>query len=71
VIHPTSRWCAFEAAYRREAWRQLSYREALSLFEALWAEARELDPRLGEDWREALAADLALARAINGLPPTA
>lgn len=71
MIQPTRRWRAFQAAYRREAYRQLSYREALSLFEALWAEARELNPQLGEDWRTELAANIAVARAINGLPPTA
>lgn len=71
MIRPTQRWREFEAAYRREAYRHLSYREALSLFEALWAEACELDPRFGEDWREDLATDIAVARGINGLPPTA
>jgi len=32
-------------------------------------EARLLRPDLGLDWRDDLAPDLAVARALNGLPP--
>ena len=69
MIRPTARWKDFEANYRREAYRDLSFREALSIFEAMWVHARKLNPRLGEDWRADLQASIAVARALNGLPP--
>lgn len=60
-----------EARYQREAFRGLSYLEALATYAALWAEARALRPDMGFDWLEDLKPDLAVARAVNGLPPTA
>ena len=71
MIQPTGRWREFEARYRREARRDLGYREALAIFEALWAHAREINPRLGDEWREDLQADIDTARALHGLPPAA
>jgi hypothetical protein len=59
----------FEAEYERTAFAGLSYADALARFAALWSEARALTPSLGDDWAEDLAADLAIARAVNGLPP--
>lgn len=59
----------YEDRYAREACRGVSYHDALELYAALWAEARQLNPALGEDWREDVAAALAVARAANGLPP--
>jgi len=61
MIPQSRRLEQFEAAYQREAFRDLSYQQALELFSALWAEARALNPDIG--------ADLAVARAVNGLPP--
>ncbi len=59
----------FEDRYARDAYRGVSYHDALELYVALWAEARQLNPALGANWQEDLAADLAVARAANGLPP--
>lgn len=69
MIRDTQRLRDFEARYRREAFRNLTYEEALAIFEALWIEACQLNPDFGDDWREDLEADFALARALNGLPP--
>ena len=69
MIESSGQLDAFEAAYQRTAYAGLSYQEALALFAALWAEARALNPSLGDDWAEDLAPDLAVARAVNGLPP--
>ncbi len=71
MIESSRRLDDFEAAYQRTAYADLTYQEALARFAALWAEARALNPRLDEDWLEDLAADLAVARAVNGLPPGA
>ena len=60
-----------EARYQREALRGLYFPQALAIFSALWAEARTLRPDLGSDWLEDLEPDLAVARAVNGLPPSA
>lgn len=60
-----------ERRFERETLAGLSYPEALRLFGALWAEALLLNPQMGDDWQEDLAPDLAIARAVNGLPPSA
>lgn len=73
MIQPTRRLAELEARYGREAFRDWSYADALELFAALWAEARALPgaaPRHA-DWRADLEPDLAIARAVNGLPPRA
>ena len=70
MIRANARWKEFEARYRREAHRDLSFGEALRAFEAMWAHARKLNPRLGEDWREDLEPTIAAARTLNGLPPS-
>ncbi len=57
--------------YEREALVDLSYDAALQRFAALWAEARELGVVASEDWLTDLEPDLAIARALNGLPPSA
>ena len=69
MIVSSKRLDEFEAAYQREAFASLTYEDALRRFAALWAEARVVSPNLGQDWRRDLEADLAVARAINGLPP--
>jgi len=60
----------FESRYAREAYRTLSYEQALALFTALWVEARVLNPDVGHDWKYDLEPDLAVARAVNGLSPS-
>ncbi len=47
----------------------LTYAQALERYERLWRHARSLRPDIGSDWQDDLQADLAVARAINGLPP--
>jgi len=69
MIRRPKRLEELERRYQREAFRDLTYKEALRLFTALWMEARELNPDIGTDWREDLEPDLAVARAVNGLPP--
>ena len=72
MIHPTRRLAEAEAQYGRDAFRHLTYTDALDLFAALWAEARTVQgAALGADWRADLEPDLAIARAVNGLPPKA
>lgn len=69
VIESSRRLDEFEAAYQRTAFADLTYEQALARFAALWAEARSLNPAIGADWSLDLAPDLAVARAVNGLPP--
>jgi hypothetical protein len=59
----------FEARYDRETRQADSPESALRRFAALWAHARLLNPGLGTDWEADLAADRAIARAVNGLSP--
>jgi hypothetical protein len=49
----------------------MTFEDAVVRFAALWAEAKALRPDLGADWEADLAPDLAVARASNGLPPSA
>lgn len=71
MIRNPERLAELDARHERETLRDLTYPQALARFAALWAHARLLNPTLGEDWREDLEADLAVARAVNGLPPSA
>lgn len=71
MINATQQLRELESRYGREAFRDFPYAAALDLFTALWVEARALDAAFGSDWQEDLAADRAVARALNGLPPAA
>ncbi|HUP00863.1 MAG TPA: hypothetical protein VM737_05000 [Gemmatimonadota bacterium] len=57
-----------DARYEREAFRGLSYEDALRRFTALWVWASEINPGLGADWLEDLEPDLSIARVLNDLP---
>lgn len=48
----------------------MTYEVALKRFAALWAEARALGIDARDDWLADLEPDLAIARALNGLPPS-
>lgn len=69
MLERTERLDALDRRWERRAYGELDFSRALARFAALWQEAVELrdDPRAG--WREDLDADLAVARAVNGLPP--
>jgi hypothetical protein len=54
---------------QQEALQGLTYAQALERFAALWAEARALGASGRVDWETDLEPDLAVARAVNGLPP--
>lgn len=69
MLADTPRLRRFEADYQRGCYGSFSFREALARYELLWSEARFLNPDLGSTWTESLQDDLAVARAINGLPP--
>lgn len=69
MIEETKRLQEFEASYQREAFAGLTYDIALARFAAMWDHARQLNPDLGADWEADLVSDLAIARAVNGLPP--
>jgi hypothetical protein len=57
-----------ERHYAREVLAGRTFLEALALFEALWHQARLLNPDFPGDWREDVVSDLEVARALNGLP---
>lgn len=71
MIRPTSELTEFERRHARERGRESTYEQALEVFAALWAEAVALNPDFPGDWREDLGPDLAIARALNGLPARA
>jgi hypothetical protein len=66
----TPRLRRFEVEYQRTAYQALRMPEALTLFERLLSEARALNPAFGLDWEADIGPDLAIARVVNGLPPT-
>jgi len=62
----------FEREDARRRYGNLSYLESLRLFEAMWAHAAAIDPGFAErDLDSGLESALAIARAVNGLPPRA
>lgn len=69
MIGDSRRLAQFEAELQRTAYRELTLPAAQAIFEQLLGEARRLNPEFGLDWREDLAPDLAIARAVNGLAP--
>lgn len=74
MLRPSPELARFERRQARE--RAVSYERALEIFQGLWAEARLLNPEFPEiwepeRWEEDLAPDLAVARALNDLPPDA
>lgn len=70
MIRNPERLARFESEDARRRFAGLTHADALAWFEALWAEAASLSPGFPGDWRADLEGDLAIARAINGLPPT-
>lgn len=71
MIRSSDKLERFEREYARSRGKTATYAGALEIFEALWAEAKALNPDFPGDWETDLAPDLAVARAINGLPPDA
>jgi hypothetical protein len=60
-----------ERRYARDVLAGRTFLEALAVFEALWHQARLLNPDFPGDWREDVVSDLDVARALNGLPANA
>lgn len=71
MIRSTPELASFERRYARERGRDSPYERALEGFTALWVEAATLNPDFPGDWREDIEPDLAIARALNELPPDA
>lgn len=69
MIRPTPELHRLERRMARDL--AVPYPDALELFEALWTEAQDLDPGFPRTRDPDLTADLAIARALNGLAPDA
>ena len=69
MLNPSPMLRRFEARFARE-YACEPFQAVLGRFATLWAYARLLNPQLGSDWAADLEADLRIARAVNGLPPT-
>lgn len=69
MLRSTDRLLELDRRWEREMYGSMSYREALARYSALWAEALALREDIGADWEEDLEPALAIARAVNGLPP--
>jgi hypothetical protein len=71
MIRRTQSLNDLERRYARNVLAGRTFLEALAVFEALWVQARLLNPEFPGDWREDVASDLEVARALNGLPADA
>lgn len=70
MLRPTPELREFERRYARGRDAHATYQAALAVFKALWTEACTLRPDFpAVDWRSDVEPDLAVARAVNGLPP--
>lgn len=70
MLEPTDELRALDRRWEEKRYRDMTFREALALYTALWAESRALCPDASRDWKADLEPDLAMARALNGLPPS-
>jgi hypothetical protein len=52
-----------------DAGAAMTFAQALAWYEGALVEVRALRPDFDTDWIEDLESDLAVARAVNGLPP--
>ncbi len=68
MIRSTEALDKLNAQFRRERLGALTYEQALAIFAALWDHARRVNPNVGGDWERDIAADIILARVLNGLP---
>jgi hypothetical protein len=59
-----------ELRHTREVSGLLTYREAVARFTALWVYARRVNPDFQTPWEIDVAADIELARVLNGLSPS-
>ena len=59
---------ALEDADRRSTLRLMTYYEALDRYQALWDEARLLNPHIGATWLEDVQCDIEVARVLNARP---
>lgn len=71
MIRRTQSLDNLERRYARDVLADRTFLEALAVFEALWHQARLLNPGFPGDWREDVASDLVVARVLNGLPADA
>ncbi|MGD2070812.1 MAG: hypothetical protein PVI57_19225 [Gemmatimonadota bacterium] len=69
MLDATSRLRDLERRWEADRYGGMDFSDALAVYAALWAEARALRDDLGIDWKHDLEPDLAIARAVNGLPP--
>jgi hypothetical protein len=67
MLRETEELRALERRYTRDFIAPLGYRQALDRFSALWQHARMLNPGFPGDWEHDVAADVELARVLNGL----
>lgn len=68
MIRVTESLRDFELWYAANRTAKRSYQEALAVFSALWIHARQLHPAFPSPWEADIAADIELARVLNGLP---
>jgi hypothetical protein len=69
MVKDGKRLAQFERGDAARQSRERSYAQALQLFEALWNEARSLQPAAEMDRLAGLEADIAIARTLNALRP--
>lgn len=67
MLRDTEELRELERRYTREFITPLSYLQALDRFSALWEHARLLNADFPGDWERDVAADLELARVLNGV----
>jgi len=69
MLRPSRKLFELDRIHTRERLGERTWSEALAVFAAMWREAVALNPEFPGDWRDDLAPDFAIARAVNGLPP--
>ncbi len=68
MLNPTRALAELNAADAAATIHKRTWHEALDIVLQLWEEAKAINPDVGNDWRQDVEVDIAVARILNARP---
>lgn len=68
MLNPTRALVELNAADAAAVIHKRTWHEALDIVLQLWEEAKAINPDVGNDWRQDVEVDIAVARILNARP---